>query len=414
MRLLNDEQGQASILLAVCMVVVVGIAGLAVDVGHLRYAKRQLQTLADSAALAAATELPHCSGTDDCTAMQTAAQQAITENGAALGGSMLTQCSGSVSGLTLEVNNGPCALGTSDPNNGDATYVEAVVTQAQPMYFAQILGLNSMTISARAEAKLGNSPYCVISLGSSGITFQSNGGGLTASCGVMDDSDSTTAFQANGASISASQISVTGGDQLNGGNVNPTPVTNVPAMPDPLSYLTPPTSSGCTYSSVYSVNSGSATLYPGTYCGGIQLNGGSANLSAGTYILEGIGLQVNGGSISGTGVSFYISQGQIQFNGSNTVDLVAPTTGSYAGILFYQSSSDSSAATINGGAGSAFQGALYFPDSNIQLNGSNTAAYTIVVSDSIQINGSDFKVGSDYSSLPGGSPVKNSTGILVE
>lgn len=413
MRFLKDEQGQASILLAVCMVVVVGIAGLAVDVGHLRYAKRQLQTLADSAALAAATELTYCSGTDDCDAMQTAAQQAVTENGVTVG-AFLTQCSGSVSGLTLEVNNGPCALGASDPNNGDSSYVEAVVTQAQPMYFARILGLNSMTITARAEAKLGNSPYCVISLGSSGITFQSNGGGLTATCGVMDDSTSTTAFQANGASINASEISVTGGDQLNGGNVHPTPVTDVPALPDPLSYLTPPSSSGCTYSSVYSVNSGSATLYPGTYCGGIQLNGGSASLSAGTYILEGIGLQVNGGSISGTGVSFYVSQGQVQFNGANTVNLVAPTTGSYAGILFYQSSSDSSAATINGGSGSAFQGSLYFPKSLVQLNGSNTAAYTIVVSDSIQINGSEFNVGSDYSSLPGGSPVKNSTGILVE
>jgi len=40
MRFLKDERGQASILLAVCMVVVVGIAGLAVDVGHLRYAKQ--------------------------------------------------------------------------------------------------------------------------------------------------------------------------------------------------------------------------------------------------------------------------------------------------------------------------------------------------------------------------------------
>ncbi len=54
------------------------------------------------------------------------------------------------------------------------------------------------------------------------------------------------------------------------------------------------------------------------------------------------------------------------------------------------------------------------PDSPIQLNGSNTAAYTIVVSKSVQINGSSFNIGSDYSSLPGGSPVKSTTGILVE
>jgi Flp pilus assembly protein TadG len=410
---LKDEKGQASLLLAVCMVAVVGIVGLAVDVGHLRYAKRQLQTLADSAALAGAAELSHCGGNANCDAMQTAAQQAVTENGVTPA-TFLTQCSGSVSGLTLELNNGPCALDTSDPNNGDASYVEAIVTQSEPMYFARILGLNAMTVSARAEAKLGNSPYCVIALGSAGLTFQSNGGGITASCGLMVDSDSTTAFQANGANVSATQISVNGGDQINGGTVSPTPVTGAPPMSDPLDYLSPPTSSGCLYSSTVSVSTGTRTLSAGTYCGGIQLNGGSISLNPGTYILDGIGLQMNSGSISGTGVTLYIAQGQAQFNGANSVDLVAPTSGTYAGILFYQNPTDASTAQINGGANAAFQGSLYFPDASIQLNGSNTAAYTIVVSKSVQINGSDFNIGSDYSSLPGGSPVKGTTGILVE
>jgi Flp pilus assembly protein TadG len=410
---LKGEEGQASILLAVCMVAVVGIAGLAVDVGHLRYEKRQLQTLADSAALAGASEISYCQGTANCGVMQTAAQQAVTENGHTLG-TFLTDCSGSASGLTLELNNGPCALGTSDPNAGDAGYVEAVITESEPMYFAKILGINTMSISARAEAKIGNSPYCVVALGSAGLTFQSNGGGITATCGLMVDSDSTTAFQANGANVSATEISVNGGDQINGGTVSPTPVTGAPPMSDPLTYLTPPTSSGCTYNSVYSVNSGTKTISAGTYCGGIQLNGGSLSLNPGTYILDGVGLQMNSGTISGTGVTLYIAQGQAQFNGANSVDLVAPTSGPYAGILFYQSSTDASAAQINGGAGSSFQGALYFPASTIQLNGSNVAAYTIVVSKSVQINGSDFNIGSDYSSLPGGSPIKSSAGILVE
>ncbi len=413
MRFLKDEQGQASFLLAICMVAVVGIVGLAVDVGHLRYAKRQLQTLADSAALAGAAELTHCGGSANCDAMQTAAQQAVTENGTTPD-TFLTQCSGSVSGLTLELNNGPCALDTSDPNSGDASYVEAVVTQSEPMYFARILGINTMNVSARSEAKLGNSPYCVIALGSAGLTFQSNGGGITASCGLMVDSDSTTAFQANGANVSATKISVNGGDQINGGTVSPTPVTGAPPMSDPLDYLSPPTSSGCLYNSIVSVSTGTKTLSAGTYCGGIQLNGGSLSLNPGTYILDGIGLQMNSGSISGTGVTLYIAQGQAQFNGANSVDLVAPTSGPYAGILFYQNSTDASTAQINGGANAAFQGALYFPDASVQLNGSNTAAYTIVVSKSIQINGSDFNIGSDYSSLPGGSPVKGTTGILVE
>ncbi|MBV8113407.1 MAG: hypothetical protein JO300_01610, partial [Silvibacterium sp.] len=106
--------------------------------------------------------------------------------------------------------------------------------------------------------------------------------------------------------------------------------------------------------------------------------------------------------------------GSALFNGTYNIDLVAPTTGNYAGILFYQSSSDSTAAVLNGASGSKFQGALYFPDAGVTLNGSNTAAYTIVVAQSALVNGTSFNIGSDYSSLPGGSPAKGGAAVLTE
>ncbi len=56
-RELSDDSGQVVILAAVCMVVLIAFIGLSVDVGHLRYAKRQLQAAADAAALAAAMEV---------------------------------------------------------------------------------------------------------------------------------------------------------------------------------------------------------------------------------------------------------------------------------------------------------------------------------------------------------------------
>jgi hypothetical protein len=171
----------------------------------------------------------------------------------------------------------------------------------------------------------------------------------------------------------------------------------------------------CTFSSTYTVNTGTAILNPGTYCGGIILNGGAAVLNPGLYILEGSGLLVNGGSITGNnGVTFYLQAGSVIFNGSSVPNLVAPTTGAYAGILFFQSPSDTSTATINGGSGSVFQGALYFPGAALQLNGGNVAAYTLAVSKSLQMNGSSFTLGNDYSSLPGGSPAKGVTAVLAQ
>ncbi len=412
---LRDESGQAAVLAAVGLTVILSFAGLAIDVGQLRYAQSKLQAAADASAIAGAMEISYCGGTADCSIMQTAAQQALVEN-RLTGSALLTQCaSKGGSNLTLTVNNGPCVMGAADPNYGNTNYVEAVITEAQPTYFARVLAINSIKIAARAEAAMGNSPFCVDTLGTTGTTFGINGGCLTASCGIMVNSSGSPAFDSSGGTIKATAIDIHGGDKISG-SVNPTPITNAATLPNPLSWVTAPKIGSCTFTSTFSVSSGSAAISPGTYCGGISINGGAVNFNSGTYIVEGSGLTVNGGTVtSGTdGVTFYFEAGSAQFNGSASVDLVAPTTGTYPGILFFQSSTDSTAATINGGAASVFQGALYFPDANVQLNGSNAAAYTIVVSESMQVNGGNFSLGNNYSSLPGGSPAKSVTSFLAQ
>ena len=45
-----DESGSILVLTALCLVVVLAILGLAVDLGHVRYVKRNLQNAADAAA----------------------------------------------------------------------------------------------------------------------------------------------------------------------------------------------------------------------------------------------------------------------------------------------------------------------------------------------------------------------------
>ena len=51
--LIKNDDGQALIITLLTLTILLGFVGLATDVGTLFYTKRQLQTAADSAALAA-------------------------------------------------------------------------------------------------------------------------------------------------------------------------------------------------------------------------------------------------------------------------------------------------------------------------------------------------------------------------
>src|SRR6185312_15187267 len=131
-----DENGQVLALVALSLPVFLALMGFAIDVGHLRYEKRHLQTAADAAALAAALEIRICGDVEACPAMQAAATDALQENGYTTP-TILTNCTGSSSSdVTLMLNNPVCAV-SDDPNSGNQSYAEAVLTEKVPMYFAR-------------------------------------------------------------------------------------------------------------------------------------------------------------------------------------------------------------------------------------------------------------------------------------
>ena len=247
----RDESGQALVIGVISMFAVLPFVALAIDVGQFRYQQQQMQSAVDAAALAGAIEVSSCGLTADCTAMTTAAQQALVENGFT-GSTLKKQCASAGSGLTLTVNNGPCAMGSAsaDPNYSNTNYVEAVLSGPVNTFFASMVGIRSIGITVRAEAydKATNSGYCLYtstsntsSSGPQGILL--NGGTMNASCGIYDDSGSSGALASNsGATVNSTKFVVHGGwSPNNGGTFSSTPVTNVDAVADPLSYLTAPT-----------------------------------------------------------------------------------------------------------------------------------------------------------------------------
>jgi Flp pilus assembly protein TadG len=392
--------GQVLVLVAIGIIVVMGFAALAVDVGQFWSVRRDMQTAADAGAVAGAIALRL---SQDPTA---AANSATAMNGFTNG----------TNSVTVKVNNPPA----SGIYAGNTSYVEVIVTQPQPTYFMRVLGYNRVTVGARSVASSVNSPACFYALdpSSSGAATVSGSSAVTLDCGAMINSSNSSALVGNGgATLTAANIGVAGG--YSGGGFTPIPITGIAPAPDPLAYLQPPTVGACNFTNVHVGNGGAAdNLQPGVYCGGIQVSGNNpVTFASGVYILEG-GLKVTAknATISGTDVMFYNTQsagysyGEIALSGSTTVHLSAPTTGQYPGILFFQDRSIPTGAkgsTITGSSGSTFDGAIYFPTTAVSYSGSSSSdGYTIIVGYDVWVGGNSV-LGDNYSSLPDGSPIRS-------
>jgi Flp pilus assembly protein TadG len=391
----NRETGQALVFVGLSLVVLTAVVGLAIDMGYLRYTKRRLQTAADSAAIAGASELR--TGNYFTASLNDSKSNGF-ENG--------------VNGVTVTPTNPP-----ADPpfkaNPNAKTFVEVQVQQNAPTFFMRIFGVNHASVSATAVAQLASSRGCIYALGLlNGITVQGNVN--APNCGVLDNA----ILSVGGGCITASSIGVV--LRLLGGCTNPPPIVGIDPAADPLAYLVPPAVGGCNFTNMV-VNSAARTiLNPATYCGGITVanaNRGDILFNPGLYILSGGGLVVPAGNptnLTGNGVTFYITGGgSAQINGTGNVTLTAPTTapapGIPPGVLFYQNPRDTQNASISGNIG--FTGALYFPGATLTLGGAVNSGYAIVIADVIQFNG-NVGIGADFSSLPTGSPVK--AAVLVQ
>lgn len=458
-RICSEESGTILTITALCLVLFLTILGFGVDIGHLLFVKRSMQNAVDGAALAAALEARVCNGTSACGAMQAAAENALSENGFTAT-TVLTNCSGTAgAGLTLTLNNPPCALG-SDPNSGKTNYAEVKISQPVPTYFASLMGLRSVTITTRSEAARGLGGPCIYALNPTGPAITIVAGVIVKSrCPVIDESTSDNALTCViGAFLYAPRISVSGGSQSLLCLAASEPETHMPTpVPaDPLAYLPAPSSAndacGTSTSSPYYGSSspvnivlgGNVVFNPGVYCGGISITAAllsNIKFNPGTYILKdhsgllgitqgGLNITLNElTSITGTGVTFYNegSQGSLMvvepLSGSSllslsNVSLSAPTTGTYAGILFFQAHGCTAtgvfvANLINN---SKLEGAIYLPDGDVSYGVSAiSSAYNILVAKDIHLNvavGSSF--GNDYSSLPGGSPLSGNNVSLVQ
>jgi Flp pilus assembly protein TadG len=382
----NDESGQALIITALCMTCLFGFAALATDVGIILRDKRLLQIAADSAAVAGAAELNY-------TNANSAAQAAATQNGFTNG----------TGGVTVIVNTPPLYGPHKAPALNNARYVEVIVSQNQATFFMKFFGISSMTPTARAVAwNGGSSNGCMYTLGTSGsdLSVTGNANISIPTCGIIDDSSSSNALSLNGnVTLDAQSIGIVGGYSSNGNvHLTPaTPVTGLVSTSDPLGFLSAPTiPSSCSVDPSYSGNP-TATLTAGCY-NGLSGNGNiNLTLSPGLYIING-NFNLSGNvSLSGTGVTLDLL-GSTSLPGNVTLNLTAPTTGTYNGVLIYQPLTNTNALALNGNSGSVFKGIVYAPGAAVTFTGNSGASiYTDLVVKSLALVGNASL--NDYASI---------------
>lgn len=373
-RLVNDSRGGVALLFALGLPVVAGAAAFGVETGYVYFDQYRLQNTADNAAYAAALDA-RAGGTQQT--MSAAALEAALANGF-------------VNGVdTITLNTPP----TSGPNQR-AGFVEVLLTRNEPRYFTKIFTEQPQLVHGRAVAtSVNDANACILALdkgASRAVEFSGSSTVTLGGCNVMANSIAADAVYSQGAtSVNVPCIMAAGDVSINAGvhlTACAAPLTQLQPVSDPFRNLPEPAVAGAC------MNENAAVLQPGRYCGGLSLKGTTA-LAPGVYIIDGGMLKSNGNAnVSGSGVTFFLANSaSVSFNGNSVLNLSAPISGAYSGMLFFgaRSNSPSADVLINGTSGSTLTGAIYFPAQPIAYQGNmqGTNGCTQVVAKTITWTG---------------------------
>ncbi len=366
------ERGQVLPLFAVCIMVLMGFAGMSVDVGSLQYDQRQQQTAADSAAIGGAQALVSSPrGCPEWTMANAAAIADAAKNG-------FTNGSG---GVTVTTTN-PI---TSGPFSGNSCAVEVQISAPHPTFFSKFFGLSGGETTQAVAELAGENAGCIYLLSTTATSDLTNANIDAPKCSIIINSSGSPNM--SNSTIAAAAITYAGTAPNISGTTFPI-ATPVPALvaADPCpeiagcAYLAnnPPSTSSCASGGNFS----NTTLNYGCYAS-LTLSG-TVTLNPGLYVINGQ-FHLNNATVTGNGVTIYMTANVSDTNFSNanltlsppTAANVVPSTLYTEGVLFYRvpsqtSALDFSTCTCN------LSGLEYFPAT--QVNYSNSGGgYSVLV-----------------------------------
>lgn len=187
---------------------------------------------------------------------------------------------------------------------------------------------------------------------------------------------------------------------------SPVPTIMSTAVADPLAALVMPTyGAGVWYAEgqaqpTRSMPPVGTPLQPGVYPGGLIFSGDSWIMEPGIYIVDGGKFSLSGSSaLSGQGVFIYITSSSgacegFSVSGGAAIDLTAPASGTYEGIVIAQDRSCSAGDSLSGGGALHVSGIVYLPAARLTLSGGSEMSVlnTILVTNTLTITGGGFTV----------------------
>jgi Flp pilus assembly protein TadG len=401
--LIADERGNIIIIAAFALPALLASFGLAFETAHWYQAKRAMQNAADSAAIAAAS--------NGASSYATEAKAVAAQYGYQHG----------VDGVTVTISSS-----ASCPSGGTSCY-SVTISKAVRLVLAPLVGFkgdtvlngsSAVSLAASAISQQSTTPrqYCLLALASSGETqgIRSNGAPKAdlAGCNVMSNTNAVC----NGHNLNAGYGDAHGTSSGCGANQQ----SNVPVVSDPYSSLASniPADNCTSYPQkppkkkdppLPSSNQLSGALYWSgnrILCGDIQLTG-DVTLSTGSagavIVIENGQLDLNGYTLktaSGSAVTIIFSGDNSSGythapSGSGTLDIAAPTSGTWSGVAIYQDPKLTSGVDISEAGNSPtwdVTGLVYLPHSSVTFSGavnksSNGQSCFGLVVDNITING---------------------------
>jgi Tfp pilus assembly protein PilX len=361
---LNTERGQALILIVLGVVALIGLTGVAVD-GSLAYTdRRQAQNAADSAALSAA--LAHIRGED----LQTAALQAASQNG-------YPNDAEHVVTVYHPPINGPYV--------GDGQYIQVVINSRVQARFGTVVGMEEInnTVQAVSRAKpvtqdnmvFGNAVVALKPEDRGAMRSHGNNDLRVYGGGLFVNSNDECAFdQMGNSTIYAPEggLNAVGGVCLRG-SIDPASYIDTGATPVAYPPISLPPTPLCTGEATVNGN----TMSPGTYESNHSFPPqGVDTLNPGIYCVDATFMMNAHDRLVGHDVVIYMVDGNIHWNGDAEIELTAPTSGPFAGLLIYMPMTNDEGIILNGNMDSSLVGTIFAPASDIQLNGTmNSSMY---------------------------------------
>ncbi|MEL7129546.1 MAG: Tad domain-containing protein [Pseudomonadota bacterium] len=413
---IGNISGGIALSYAVSLPIIILMMGIALDFNRVANEKKILQSVADSTALYTVQEL-------------------------SVAGTTPAQIEVLATEYVRRISGDRQAKATAVVNPSDQTVRVNVFGPVETFFPSPLGEIDVLEVSAKAQLSGQSGNICLIALHETvprALTLNQRSRLTADTCTIYVNSNNQRSTRITPTSnIFIDSVIMVGGYQGNINGLSTPPITDAIPISDPLADRAPPSFGVCDHYN--KAVSGTETLSPGVYCGGLDIDGGDATLEPGVYIIKDGPLTVKKyGTLAGENVGFYLTGDESKLNilANSTISLSAPKTGEMVSLLFFADPNNALKGRINNGKGIVeghrirsndarrLVGTIYLPDDKLIVDGDTPVAdqseYTVVIAQAFELNnGPNLVIQTNYAAsdipVPNGvGPVSGNEARIIE